>query len=240
MKNMSTSMSTDVLVGFGANQGDPEAMYRRVQSALGTRWPLRASGLYRTRAVGFDSNAPDYCNGVFRLEVGPETEPEEFLNVLLNLELELGRTRDGVPWSSRVIDLDLLLYGNRIIDLPPTLILPHPMIPWREFVLRPARDVASDMVHPAVGLTLGELLFRLESTAPQPMTISDFTTLPPPYPPGTFLVYDALTPLPPALSARALLHRIPILARRSLKPGLDFEAVVSLINRGRDSFSEEF
>ena len=217
-----TSTNTDVLIGFGANLGSPESMYRRVTEAFAERFPVRASRLYRTAAVGFDSSAPDYRNGVLRLNVGPEWTPRALLDLLLRWEADFGRVRDGIPWSPRSVDLDLLLYGECVLADPPRLVLPHPLIPWRKFVLEPASEVASDMVHPAVGLTLEALKRRLDAYIPVPVTISDFLSDPQNVPPGAFLIDDSPVPLPESVLLLARSRQVPILSARLLFVGLFF------------------
>ena len=89
-----------------------------------------------------------------------ELAARPLLERLLAVEQELGRTRPH-PGAARTLDLDLILYGDRIIDEPPTLIVPHPRFRERRFVLEPLADVAADWTDPVTGLTIARLLENL-------------------------------------------------------------------------------
>jgi 2-amino-4-hydroxy-6-hydroxymethyldihydropteridine diphosphokinase len=110
------------------------------------------SAWYRTAPVPV-STQPDYINGVVRLT--GTVAPAALLTLLHAIETEAGRTRT-VPNAARVLDLDLLAVGDQILDTP-TLILPHPRLPDRAFVLYPLCDVAPEWRHPALGRTATEL-----------------------------------------------------------------------------------
>ncbi len=143
-------------VGFGANLGDPAKMLRRAEAALRALEEVRAlhrSPLYRTRPVGPVPQA-DFVNAVFSLETS--SSAEALLDLLLRLETELGRRR-GSSWGPRTIDLDLLLYGELVLDTP-RLRLPHPELARRGFVLVPLADLAPDLRPPNHRRTVAELL----------------------------------------------------------------------------------
>lgn len=137
-------------VGLGANLGDPVAMVARALDALdevsGVRLACR-SPLYRTPPMG-PPGQPDYINAVAGLDT--DRSPEILLENLLALETRLGRRRDGTRWGPRVIDLDLLCYGDRRIE-SDFLTLPHPGIAERAFVLVPLADVVPDLDIPGIG-----------------------------------------------------------------------------------------
>jgi 2-amino-4-hydroxy-6-hydroxymethyldihydropteridine diphosphokinase len=144
-------------LGLGSNVGDP---LRRIESAL-SELPekgvsvVRASRLYRTEPVG---GPPQdwYANAV--AEVGFEGEPEELLRVCQFIESLHGRKREG-KHAPRTLDLDILLFGDRILD-SSDLTIPHPRFRERRFVLVPMVEVAPDFEDPISGLTMRELLSR--------------------------------------------------------------------------------
>ena len=152
-------------VGLGGNVGDvPDALARAFE-ALGqlprTRL-LRASPLYRTPAWGVEAQ-PDFINAAAALETS--LPARELLAHLLDIERALGRTRaaDGSDrWGPRTVDLDLLLYGEAVID-EPSLRVPHPRLHERAFALLPLASIAPDAAIPGIGRVAGALA-ALETT----------------------------------------------------------------------------
>ena len=136
-------------VALGANLDDPVAQVRRALDAL-TALPgvrlLRASSLYRTAPVGIHGQ-PDFINAVAALETA--LAPEALLDALFTIEAAFGRRRD-YHHAPRTLDLDLLLYDDRIIDTP-TLSVPHPRMHLRAFVLAPLLEIAPDCRIPGRG-----------------------------------------------------------------------------------------
>jgi 2-amino-4-hydroxy-6-hydroxymethyldihydropteridine diphosphokinase len=123
-----------------------------------------ASRLYRTAPVG-PPGQPDYINAAARLET--RLAPQALLAELHRIELAHGRRRDGTRWGPRILDLDILVYGDERID-EPGLTIPHPEMARRAFVLVPLADVASpDLAVPGVGI-LAELLERCERDGVEP------------------------------------------------------------------------
>lgn len=144
---------TIAFVGLGANLGDAATSLRDAFAALarlpGTRL-LRASGLYRTPAWGVTAQ-PDFTNAVAMIETA--LAPPALLEELLRIERDAGRDRcaDGSDrWGPRALDLDLLLYGDRVIDMPG-LTVPHPHLHERAFVLVPLLEIAPDARIPGRG-----------------------------------------------------------------------------------------
>lgn len=135
-------------VGLGANLGDPQAALddalRRIAALPGTTL-LRRSSVYRTAPV--DAQGPDFFNAVAELDTG--LEPLPLLQALHGIEQAHGRQR---PYRNapRTLDLDLLLFGDRVLDTPE-LTLPHPRLQQRAFVLVPLLELAPDLVHPVLG-----------------------------------------------------------------------------------------
>lgn len=158
---------------------------RKVGLCLG-----QISRLYATPAVPLGTG-PDFVNAVVRIE--GEVPPEEILEKLQAIETDLGRVR-RIRWAPRSLDLDLLCFGDAILpnpdeyrrwmrmppeqqikETPENLILPHPRLQDRGFVLIPMSDVASDWRHPVLGRTVREMLAVLpegEITPIRPITKS--------------------------------------------------------------------
>jgi len=137
---------TTAFLGLGGNVGDAAASVRQAFVALG-RLPgtrlLRASRLYRTPAWGVTAQ-PDFVNAVAMIET--TLAPTALLQELLRIERDAGRDRlaDGSDrWGPRTLDLDLLLYGDAVIDVPG-LSVPHPHMHERAFVLVPLLEIAPD------------------------------------------------------------------------------------------------
>jgi 2-amino-4-hydroxy-6-hydroxymethyldihydropteridine diphosphokinase len=150
-----------VFIGIGANLDDPEVQVRTALRELdgvpGTRLAA-GSSLYRNPPMG-PPDQPDYVNAVAMLETA--LEPEPLLDALLAIEAAHGRER-GRRWGERVLDLDLLLYGDRRVDTP-RLTVPHPGIAERRFVLEPLAELDPQLRVPGLG-SVGELLAACPAT----------------------------------------------------------------------------
>lgn len=139
-----------VYIGLGANLGDREATIRTALRRLGEQEQIdvqRVSRLRETDPVGYEDQ-PRFVNGVARLQT--DLEPRELLNVLLDVERDLGRTRHGPRFGPRPIDLDILLYDSRIVD-EPGLRIPHPRMAERAFVLEPLAELDPGLEVPGRG-----------------------------------------------------------------------------------------
>ena len=139
-------------VGLGANLDDPVRQLRKALSALSALPScrlLRCSSLYRTPPLG-PPDQPDYVNGAALLET--DLIPLDLLDALQDIERSQGRRRVGERWGPRTLDLDLLLYGTRIIA-GERLRLPHPQMHKRAFVLVPLAEIAPADLHvPGAGV----------------------------------------------------------------------------------------
>jgi 2-amino-4-hydroxy-6-hydroxymethyldihydropteridine diphosphokinase len=135
---------TAAYVGLGANLGDREQTIRAAVAELPD--VVAVSPLRETDPVGV-TDQPRFLNGVAALET--ELAPRELLDVLLAVERRLGRERRE-RWGPRTIDLDLLLYGDAVID-EDGLKIPHPRLHERRFVLEPLADLAPQLVVPGLG-----------------------------------------------------------------------------------------
>lgn len=152
-------------VGLGGNVGEVAQTLAAALEALGglpeTRL-LRASRVYRTPAWG-RIDQPDFLNGAAVLETG--LAAQDLLDALLAIERDFGRERadgDGGRWGPRTLDLDLLLYGDAVIDAPG-LRVPHPHLHERAFALLPLAEIASAAVIPGRG-TVADALAALDAS----------------------------------------------------------------------------
>ncbi len=151
-------------IGLGSNLGERETMIRQALeglSILPDTELIRASSLYDTEAVG-DAEQPNYLNAVAQIDT--LLTARQLLWNLLLIEKRLGRVR-AQKWGPRTIDLDLLLYGDLIVE-EPDLSVPHPEITRRAFVLVPLVELEHSLVHPGTGETMLAHLSRLGTRPP--------------------------------------------------------------------------
>ena len=142
-------------IGLGSNLGDRESLIRRAAELIGA---TRLSEVRETEPWGYERQ-PRFLNAVAEIET--DLSPRRLLDHLLDVEARLGRERIGPKWGPRTIDLDLLLYGDETVD-EPGLVVPHPRLLEREFVLEPLADLVPWLKIPGNG-TVHDALAGLQS-----------------------------------------------------------------------------
>lgn len=146
---------------MGDRQATLDAAVRRIGRVPGIR-VLSHSSWFRTAPVGVETQ-PEFLNGACVVETS--LEPETLLERLMEVEREFGRERRGAErWGPRTLDLDLLLYGTRIVRAEG-LVVPHPRMHERAFVLEPLAQIAPRALIPTLGVTVQDALRELPEGA---------------------------------------------------------------------------
>jgi len=149
-----------VYVGLGSNLGDREANLKRALALL-IETPhvnlRRISSFIENPAVGGPEDSPDFLNAA--VELHTTLSPHALMKRLLEIERDMGRSREA-KWEPRNIDLDLLLFGDQIIS-DDALIVPHPLMHERRFVVQPLAEIAPNVVHPTLEIPISMILDNL-------------------------------------------------------------------------------
>ncbi len=157
---MTEQIECRVFLGFGGNLGEPLNSFRIARKQLAEHQQIAvqaSSTLYITPPVGGPQGQPDYLNGV--LEITTTLTPEQLLLFCREIETAAGRSRE-IHWGPRSLDIDLLFFADLLLD-SPQLILPHPRLQQRHFVLLPLQELAPQLLHPRLQKTVSELLAEL-------------------------------------------------------------------------------
>jgi 2-amino-4-hydroxy-6-hydroxymethyldihydropteridine diphosphokinase len=162
-ERIAEAMTVLAYIALGSNQGDRRDYLNRALQSIAARPGVsltRVSSYHETAPVGGPPGQEDFLNAA--CEVQTELSPETLLGLLLDVERELGRVRRE-RHGPRTVDLDLLLYGD-VVRNEADLIIPHPRMHERGFVLEPLVEIAPNAVHPLLGYTVKELREQLEQT----------------------------------------------------------------------------
>jgi 2-amino-4-hydroxy-6-hydroxymethyldihydropteridine diphosphokinase len=152
-------MEHTVYIALGTNLGDRLANLHAALRSLPTAVTvIDESPVYETPPWGYEDQ-PAFLNMVVKTET--ELEPEALLTYLKQIEAELGREK-SVRWGPRLIDLDILFYDDLVIDTPP-LVIPHPRLHERAFVLVPLANIAPNLNHPVLHKKIRGLLTEIDT-----------------------------------------------------------------------------
>lgn len=155
-------MSKNAYLSLGSNVGDREANLRNAVTRLGTLGEVtRVSSFYETEPVEF-TEQPWFLN--IAAELHTELAPRQLLTAILKIEGEMGRQRTQ-PKGPRLIDIDIVLFGSTVIS-DRELVIPHPAMHERKFVLAPLEEIAAEAQHPVLKKTVRDLLRSLPPGPP--------------------------------------------------------------------------
>jgi len=157
---MDNAVAHQVYIGVGSSLGNKKENFLeallRVAKLPDTRI-LKESSLYESEPIG---DAKEwYVNGAIEIET--KFKPEMLLKKFKNIERAMGRKKIKKRWGARIIDLDILLYDAAIVK-KKSLRIPHPEMPSRKFVLLPLSEIAPQVIHPELGVTISELLINVK------------------------------------------------------------------------------
>lgn len=155
---------------LGGNLGDKQKIFTETERQIGLQLGkvVRKSHIYETEPWGFESDDLFWNQAMIVETALPETE---CLRIIHAIEEEVGRIRSNQQYSSRIIDIDILFYGDHVVN-SQELEIPHPRMIGRKFVLVPLSEIASGKIHPVFGKTIAQLL----TDCPDPLRVSILET----------------------------------------------------------------
>jgi 2-amino-4-hydroxy-6-hydroxymethyldihydropteridine diphosphokinase len=159
---MASALTHQVYIGVGSNVGNKKENFFEALSRL-AKLPdtriIKESSLYDSEPLG--DSKEWYVNGAIEIET--KFRPDMLLKKFKNIERAMGRKKVKKRWGARVIDLDILLYDALVLK-KKKLRIPHPEMPNRKFVLVPLSEIAPQVVHPELGVTISELLVNVRDS----------------------------------------------------------------------------
>ena len=168
-------MTHDIYIALGTNIGDRIENLRAAIRSLPPHFErVRPSRIFETPPWGY-ADQPAFLN--MAVHARTDLSPAESLARLKQVEVELGREQT-FRWGPRLIDLDILFYDDLVLDSPP-LVIPHPRLHERGFVLVPLMDIASDLVHPVLDKMIRQLLAAVDANGILPFAEQIETTVTP-------------------------------------------------------------
>jgi 2-amino-4-hydroxy-6-hydroxymethyldihydropteridine diphosphokinase len=157
---MATAVAHQVYIGVGSNLGNRKDNFLEALDRL-AKLPdtkiLKESSLYESEPLGDSKDW--YVNGAIEIET--KFKPDMLLKKFKNIERAMGRKKVKKRWGARIIDLDILLYDALVLK-KKNLQIPHPEMPNRKFVLIPLIEIAPQVIHPELGVTISELLVKVK------------------------------------------------------------------------------
>ena len=157
---MANAIAHQVYVGIGSNVGNKRENFFEAVNRL-TKLPdtrvIKESSLYESEPLGDSKDW--FVNGAVEIET--KFKPEMLLKKFKNIERAMGRKKVKKRWGARIIDLDILLYDSAVVK-KKNLHIPHPEMPKRKFVLVPLSEIAPQIIHPELGVTISELLIGVK------------------------------------------------------------------------------
>lgn len=149
----------DVFLLLGSNLGNRKGYLQKAVDLIETELGvvMQKSSIYETEAWG-KTDEPNYLNQVVKIDT--ELSARQVLEKVLQIETRMGRVREE-KWGSRIIDIDILFYGQDIIN-EPGLIVPHPELHNRKFTLGPLNEIAPDLQHPVLKKSIFQLKSKLK------------------------------------------------------------------------------
>jgi 2-amino-4-hydroxy-6-hydroxymethyldihydropteridine diphosphokinase len=157
---MATAVAHQVYIGVGSNLGNRKDNFLEALDRL-AKLPdtkiLKESSLYESEPLGDSKDW--YVNGAIEIET--KFKPDMLLKKFKNIERAMGRKKVKKRWGARIIDLDILLYDALVVK-KKNLQIPHPEMPNRKFVLIPLIEIAPQVIHPELGVTISELLVKVK------------------------------------------------------------------------------